>query len=99
MMILSSLQVTTDYPSKNENRKMPILDLSVWMAAALDEQTHVMEVSILHEFYYNKVASKAVIDAVGGAVEGKKDCTDSGGNKNSSELQQAVTLGSSKWAH
>ena len=37
--VLSSIQVTTEYPSKNANRKMPILDLNVWMETQFDQLT------------------------------------------------------------
>ena len=61
--VLSSIQVTTDYPSKNINRKMPILDLSVWMETQFDQETHEVNVNVLHEYYSKEVSSKAVIDA------------------------------------
>ena len=61
--VLSSIQVTTEYPSKNVNRKMPILDLNVWMETQFDQVTHEVSVNILHEYYSKEVSSKAVIDA------------------------------------
>ena len=38
--IHQSIQVTTDYPSKNPSNKMPILDLRVWLASLFDSVTH-----------------------------------------------------------
>ena len=61
--IHTSIQVTNDFPSKNASRKMPILDLRVWIALMYDRLTHEMEYSIMHEYYYKEVASRAVIDA------------------------------------
>ena len=61
--VLSSIQVTTEYPSKNVNRKMPILDLNVWMETQFDQVIHEVSVNILHEYYSKEVSSKAVIDA------------------------------------
>ena len=55
--------MTTDYPSKNPTRKMPILDLKVWMASLFDPVTHEANVTVLHEHYSKDVSSKAVIDA------------------------------------
>ena len=61
--VLPSIQVTTDYPSKNTNKKMPILDLRVWMEAQFDQVTHEVSVYVIHEYYSKEVSSKAVIDA------------------------------------
>ena len=61
--ILDCIQVTTDYPTKNSDSKMPILDLKVWMANLFDRVTHEVNVTVMHEHYYNNVSSKSVIDA------------------------------------
>ena len=58
-----SIQVTTDYPTKNANSKMPILDLGVWIQKMFDEVTHEVEVNVMHEYYYKEVATRAVVDA------------------------------------
>ena len=51
--IHSSIQLEADYPAKYEDRKVPILDLKVWVNE--DNQ-------IIHEYYMKPVASKAVIN-------------------------------------
>ena len=61
--IHQSIEVTVDYPSKNIDRKVPILDLRVWLAKVFDAVTHDSPVLIIHEFYHKDVASRAVIDA------------------------------------
>ena len=61
--ILQCIQVTTDYPTKNQTGKMPILDLRVWMANLFDRVTHEVNVTVMHEHYSKDVSSKAVIDA------------------------------------
>ena len=55
--IQPNIQVTIDYPTKNAGGKMPILDLSVWMATDFDQVTHEVTVNVLHEYYYKEVAS------------------------------------------
>ena len=61
--IHQSIQVTTDYPSKNPSNKMPILDLRVWLASLFDSVTHEVNATVLHEHYSKEVSSKAVIDS------------------------------------
>ena len=51
--IHSSIQLEADYPAKYEDKKVPILDLKVWV----NEDNKVV-----HEYYMKPVASKAVID-------------------------------------
>ena len=58
-----SIQVTIDYPSKNERGKIPILDLNVWMSTNYNEVDHRTTVNIMHEYYYKEVATKAVINS------------------------------------
>ena len=53
--IHSSIQLEVDFPSNHENRKIPILDLKVWIEK---HETHTV---IMHEFYPKEVASKSVI--------------------------------------
>ena len=53
-----SIDVTVDCPEKHEDKKVPILDLKVWM-----EEVKEGEMKILHEFYHKDIASKAVINA------------------------------------
>ena len=59
----SSIELTFDCPSRNPDRKMPILDLKVWLASMFDEVTHESRVLVLHEYYHKDVASRAVINA------------------------------------
>ena len=58
-----SIETTVDYPSRNEDKKIAILDLKVWLASAFDQETHETSVVILHEHYHKDVASRSVIDA------------------------------------
>ena len=53
-----SIDVTIDYPEKHEDKKMPTLDLKVWM-----EDVKEGERKIIHEFYHKSIASKAVVNA------------------------------------
>ena len=64
--IHTSIRLEVDYPSRHEDGKLPILDLKVWIEkrrhvrdGGQDRDVHV----VLHEFYYNDVASKSVINA------------------------------------
>ena len=59
----SSIELTFDCPTRNTDRKMPILDLKVWLASIFDETTHESRVLVLHEYYHKDVASRAVISA------------------------------------
>ena len=34
-----SIEVTTDYPSRNEDKKVPILDLRVWLVRVFNQVT------------------------------------------------------------
>ena len=52
-----SIKLETDYPSKHEDRKIPILDLKLWIAET-EEGT-----KILYEHYEKEISSKAVIMA------------------------------------
>ena len=51
--IHKSIQLEADYPTRYEDRKVPILDLKVW----IDERNRVV-----HEYYMKPVASKAVVN-------------------------------------
>ena len=54
-----STQLTVDYPSKHEDKKVPILDLKVWLECRNDEDG----VRVWHEFYYKEVATKSLTQA------------------------------------
>jgi hypothetical protein len=53
--IHTSIKVEVDYPSKHDDKKIPILDLKVWT-----ERREGSSV-VLHEFYTKEISSKAVI--------------------------------------
>ena len=38
--IHQSIETTVDYPSRNADKKIPILDLKVWLASIFDQVTH-----------------------------------------------------------
>ena len=55
--IHSSIQLTSDTPSENEDSKVPILDLKCWIEKSeRDGKTYVM-----HEHYMKKMPSRLVI--------------------------------------
>ena len=51
-----SIQLTTDTPSENEDKKVPILDLKCWVGRGREGKIY-----ILHEHYMKKMASRFVI--------------------------------------
>ena len=51
--IHKSIQLESDHPTRNEDGKVPILDLKVW----INEENKVV-----HEYYMKPVASKAVVN-------------------------------------
>ena len=55
--IHKSIDVTADYPSKHQDKKVPILDLKVWL------EDHEGNKKIVHEFYHKDLASKAVVNS------------------------------------
>ena len=55
--IHSSIQLEIDYPSRYEDKKMPTLDLKLWVAE-VDGTT-----KIFHEHYTKPMATKAVLDS------------------------------------
>ena len=60
-----SIQLEVDYPSKHQDRKLPILDLKVWIETKEKEteKRHEKTSVITYEFYSKSMASKAVINA------------------------------------
>ena len=54
-----SIQLETDYPSKNPDKKMPLLDVKIWTEKRDKQQeTEEDETVILHEYYHKDVASE-----------------------------------------
>ena len=58
--IHTSIQLTKDVPSANEDSKVPILDLKCWTDQMTTEDGRV-KYQILHEFYMKEVSSKSLI--------------------------------------
>ena len=56
-----SIQVTVDCPSYHEDKKVPILDLKVWLQTASGDGNG--STVLLHEYFYKDVATRAVVDA------------------------------------
>ena len=52
-----SIQLEIDYPSKNEDKKMPLLDIKVWV-----EEIDGRRV-IMHEYYSKEVSSRMMVHA------------------------------------
>ena len=57
--IHSSIELTKEVPSENEDKKLPVLDLKTWIEEV--EIGDTKEHRVLHEFYMKEVSSKAVI--------------------------------------
>ena len=58
-----SIEVTFDCPSKNENLKMPVLDLKAWLSHNVGPETREPVMKMIHEHYTKEVSSKAVVNA------------------------------------
>ena len=58
--IHTSIQLTKDVPSANEDSKVPILDLKCWTSQMTTEEG-AAKYQILHEFYMKEVSSKSLI--------------------------------------
>ena len=58
--IHQSIELTIDTPSKNEDQKVPILDLKCWIQEI--DVSGTPKWMILHEHYVKEVSSKAVIN-------------------------------------
>ena len=58
-----SIQLETDYPSKNPDKKMPLLDVKIWTEKRSRQHGAEEETVILHEYYHKDVASKRVVHA------------------------------------
>ena len=57
--IHNSIQLEVEYPSKQHEKKMPVLDVKVWLQEVQDQG----RLCIMYEFYSKEVASKALIGA------------------------------------
>ena len=52
-----SIEIEVDYPSNHRDRKLPILDLKVWLEELNNKHY------IKHEYYHKDISSKAVVNA------------------------------------
>ena len=57
--IMPSIQIEVEYPSKYTEKKMPVLDIKVWVERQQNEEQY----EILYEFYAKKIATKMVLHA------------------------------------
>ena len=55
--------MTIDCPSKNEDSKLPVLDLKVWPTQELDPVTREVTVRFMYEHCSKDVTSKAVVNS------------------------------------
>ena len=60
-----SIKLEVDYPSKHPDKKLPILDLKVWVEQREKEVqgSNQMVSMIMYEFYTKEIASKALVNA------------------------------------
>ena len=56
-----SIQLEVDVPSSHDDKKIPILDLKVWVERTVENGCSKRR--IMHEFYMKEVSSKFLIDA------------------------------------
>ena len=59
-----SIKLEVDYPSKHPDKKLPILDLKVWVEQREKEiqgSNHMVQI-IVYEFYTKEIAPKALIN-------------------------------------
>ena len=63
--IYPSIKLEVDYPSKHPDKKLPILDLKVWVEQREREiqGSNQMVSVIVYEFYAKEIASEALINA------------------------------------
>ena len=57
-----SIEITTDTPAQNPDKKQPILDLKVWPEVRKGKDGS-NTTKILHEFYHKEIGSKAVTNS------------------------------------
>ncbi|KAL9986209.1 hypothetical protein ACROYT_G000316 [Oculina patagonica] len=64
-VIHPSIKLEVDYPSKHPDKKLPILDLKVWVEhreKKVQESNQMVSV-MMYEFYKKEIASKALVNA------------------------------------
>ena len=66
-----SIQVTIDFPSNNENGRMPVLDTEHWMSEI--EENGVKKVQVLHSHYSKPMANAFVIHKESAVSERNKE--------------------------
>ena len=57
--IMSSIQIEVEYPNKSKEKKMPVLDIKVW----IEKQQNQDKYEVLYEFYAKEMATKMVLHA------------------------------------
>ena len=60
--IHESIQIETDTPAQNKDKKMPILDIKAWTETRTDKDGNKTS-KILHEFYHKEIGSKEVTNS------------------------------------
>ena len=86
--IHESIVLETDCPSNHQDRKLPILDLKVWLQETNGRQ------KIMHEFYQKEVSAVALYKcAVNATMEDEENDPRTGHHQNSTELSQRPAMG------
>ena len=57
--IMPSIQIEVEYPNKSKEKKMPVLDIKVW----IEKQQNQDKYEVLYEFYAKEMATKMVLHA------------------------------------
>ena len=65
-----SIQVKVDYPSKHQNKRMPILDTEMWLEEV--EVKGIMKHQILYSYYEKEMSSKYVLHKESAISRGSK---------------------------
>lgn len=60
--IYYSIEMKVDCPSRHKDRRMPILDLKVWIEKS-DQGDQQRQQVVLHEFYYKELESRSKVNA------------------------------------
>ena len=79
----SSIQLTGDCPSANENGKMPLLNLEVW----------VENNKLMYENYRKPMSNQLLMLEMSAMPAGKKNCSHPRSGANQEEYSSRITLG------